>query len=229
MHAANKKSDEDPCSLRISVDGKAKVKVGDLSRGGQSRGKEAKKACDHDMEWIESLAPYGIQDMTDSAVSLYFGVSRETSDFIVDCLELWWETNRETKYKHIKELVINLDNGPQQGSNRTQFIKRMVEFAQKIQIPIRLVYYPPYHSKYNPIEHTFGILEQYWNGEILNTREAVLKTAANMRFKGKNPYVQLVDATYENGVKLTKKELKPFRSSFVRSHPDAYWDITVSP
>ncbi len=229
VHAANKKSDEDPTSLRISIDCKAKVRVGNLSRGGSARGQEAKKADDHDMEWIESLAPYGIQDMTDSAVSLYFGVSRETSDFIVDCLELWWETNRETKYKHIKELVINLDNGPQQGSNRTQFIKRMVVFAQKTQIPIHLVYYPPYHSKYNPIEHTFGILERYWNGEILDSRETVLKIAANMRFKGKNPYVQLVDATYENGVKLTKKELKPFRSSFVRSHPDAYWDITILP
>ena len=104
----NQKSDEDPYSLRVSIDCKAKVKVGNLSRGGKSRGMEAKKAEDHDMEWSESLVPFGIQDMTDSDVSLYFGVSRETSDFIVDCLEIWWETNQETKYKHIKEIVINL-------------------------------------------------------------------------------------------------------------------------
>jgi len=48
--------------------------------------------------------------MTDSEISLYFGNSYETSDFIVDCLEIWWKTHKDKKYKHIEELVINLDN-----------------------------------------------------------------------------------------------------------------------
>jgi len=71
-----------------------------------------------------------------------YQTSNETSDFIVDGLELWWEENKE-RHSHIKELVINPDNGPHINSHRTQFIKRMIEFADKTGLKIRLVYYPP--------------------------------------------------------------------------------------
>ena len=57
---ANKESDENPKSLRISVDAKAKLKIGNFSRGGKSRDPEAKQAEDHDMNPDEKLAPYGI-------------------------------------------------------------------------------------------------------------------------------------------------------------------------
>jgi transposase len=181
------------------------------------------------MEWDCCLAPFGIQDTADSDLSLFFGTSRETSDFVVDCLELWWETNRKKKYSHIEELVINIDNGPSQKSNRSQFIMRIVEFSRKIRLPIHLVYYPPYHSKYNPIEHSFGVLERYWNGEILNTVEAVLKTASNMTVKGKHPSVRLLDKEYGLGKKLSKKELESYEPSFVRSPHLPKWDVLVVP
>ena len=61
----------------------------------------------------------------------------------------------------IRELVINLDNGPALASNRTQFIKRITEFADRFGVEIHLVYYPPYHSKYNPVERVWGILETW--------------------------------------------------------------------
>ena len=44
------------------------------------------------------------------------------------------------------------------------------------------MYYPPYHSKYNPIERCWGVLEVYWNGELLDSEEAVLGFAANMTY-----------------------------------------------
>jgi hypothetical protein len=142
---------------------------------------------------------------------------------------MWWEMNREEKYSHIEELVINLDNGPSQKSNRTQFIKRIVQFSKKIQLPLHLVYYPPYHSKYNPIEHTFGVLERYWNGEMLDSVDTTLKIASNMRFKGKSPSVQLIENEYSLGVKLTKKELEPFSSSLLRSSSLPAWDMKIIP
>ncbi|CDN11409.1 Mobile element protein [Richelia intracellularis] len=40
----------------------------------------------------------------------------------------------------------------------------MVEFVDLLNIPIQLLYYPPYYSKYNPIEACWGILEEHWNG-----------------------------------------------------------------
>ena len=71
-------------------------------------------------------------------------------------------------YAHIRQLVINLDNGPQNSSTRTQFMKRMVEFAERNDFEFVLVYYPPYHSKYNPIERCWGALERHWNGTLLD-------------------------------------------------------------
>lgn len=228
VHRENKKSDENPKSLRLSIDVKAKVKVGNLSRGGKSRAKEGNKADDHDTEWIESMVPMGIQDVLNAELSLYFGTSKETTDFIMDCLEIFWETNKE-KYSSIEEIVINLDNGPSQESHRTQFIKRMVEFSQKINLPIRLIYYPPYHSKYNSVEHCFGCLENHWRGEILDSREAVLGFAKDMTWSGNHPLVELVDKPYETGIKLTKKKLRPFLKHFHRSSHLPKWDIFICP
>lgn len=174
------------------------------------------------------MVPLGIQDVGGSDLSFFFGVSHETSDFIVDCLERWWEMKKK-RYSGIEELVINLDNGPSQMSSRTQFIKRMVLFSQKINLPIHLVYYPPYHSKYNPIEHTFGVLEKHWNGEILDSKEAVLGYASTMTYHGKNPMVQLVDKVYSTGIRLIKEDLQPFMKSFIRSIHLPKWDISITP
>ncbi|CDN13381.1 Mobile element protein [Richelia intracellularis] len=59
---------------------------------------------------------------------------------------------------------MKVDNGPESSGIRTQFLKRMVEFVDLLNIPIQLLYYPPSHSKYNPIEGCWGILYQHWNG-----------------------------------------------------------------
>ena len=80
-------------------------------------------------------------------MTIYFGPSHETSDFIVDCLESWWDENAH-RYPGVEELAINLDNGPAVESHRTQFIRRMVEFSHKTNLRLRLIYYPPYHSNW---------------------------------------------------------------------------------
>ena len=127
---ANRESDQDPVSLRLSIDCKAKVKIGNLSRGGKDRTKDSRQADDHDTEIIATLSPCGILNVERDAMSIYFGQSYETSDFIVDCLEMWW-TENVSQYPEIEELAINLDNGPSVESHQTQFIKRMVEFSHK--------------------------------------------------------------------------------------------------
>jgi transposase len=56
-------------------------------------------------------------------------------------------------------------------------MKRMVDFAGRHQVNLRLAYYPPYHSKYNPIERTWGVLANHWNGNILDEIDTVLQFA----------------------------------------------------
>ncbi len=82
------------------------------------------------------------------------------------------------------------------GGTRSQFLYRLVRFAQVEQLQVRLAYYPPYHRKYNPLERCWGVLEGYWGGELLDSTEAVLGFARNMTYAQKHPEVELSRADY---------------------------------
>ena len=101
-------------------------------------------------------------------------------------------------------------------SRRTQFMKRIVEFAQRHCLNLRLAYYPPYHSKYNPIERTWGILENHWNGSILDEISTVLQFAQTMTWKGQHPVVKLVTQTYKTGIRLTKQAMAEVENQIQR-------------
>ncbi len=167
--------------LRLSLDAKATVKMGPFSRRGKNRVKT--EACDHDFSSSAKLTPYGILLPELEELFIYCTTSKVTSDFIVDIMEIWWESNRE-RFPAVQTLLLNQDNGPENHSRRTQFMKRMVEFAQKYQLNVRLAYYPPYHSKYNPIERSWGVLENHWNGNLLDEISTVINLAQTMTWKG---------------------------------------------
>jgi Rhodopirellula transposase DDE domain len=147
---------------RWSIDCKATVKIGEFSRGGRTRGDN--RASDHDMGCEEKYVPCGIVDEESGELALTFGSSYKTSDFIVDVIDAKWEARAEQEQTETSLIQIKMDNGPESSGRRTQFLSRMVQLADVINKPIQLLYYPPYHSKYNPIERCWGILELKWNG-----------------------------------------------------------------
>ena len=228
LDKVNKASDARQDSLRISIDTKAKVDLGDSSRGGTSRCKKATKADDHDMGSKPKLAPVGILSILDGILNIYFGTSYETSDMIVDCIEQWWISNIEL-YSHINQLVINMDNGPHNSSHRTQFMKRMVEFSDKYDLEIVLAYYPPYHSKYNPIERCWGILENHWSGTLLNSTTVTLEWAKSMTWKGLNTVVELIETVYKKGVRVSKKLFESISSRLERDPSLPKYFVTIQP
>lgn len=172
--------------------------------------------------------PFGILNLLTGAVMILFGTSYETSDFWVDCLEYWWAKTKDT-CPGVRRLVVRLDNGPSSASNRTQFLNRLVQFAQNTGLVIRLVYYPPYHSKYNPIERVWGILEKHWNGTLLTDLGIALKWAATMTWHGRHPEVAHLDREYSKGVKLSKAEMKRVTPHLQRSLTLPKWDVTIQP
>ena len=110
--------------------------------------------------WDETLVPMGILEIESGKSTVIVGNSNETSDFIVDGFEKWYEIEKEKlNFNLIHTLEIYADNGPAIHSHRTQFIKRMMEFACITNLNIHLIYYPPYHSKYNPIERVWAAVE----------------------------------------------------------------------
>ena len=161
------------------------------------------------------------------ALTLLIG-SKETSDFWVDGLKMWW-TRVSTGCPSIRQLVIDLDNGPNNSGSRTQFLKRMVEFADWSGLEIRLVYYPPYHSKYNPVERCWSSLEQKWGGGLLTSLDVILGYARRMTWKGHPPTVLPLEGDYRNGVRLTKAEMKPIEARLERSKTLPKYDIIIKP
>jgi len=223
----NEEAKADEHVLRISMDAKASVKVGPFARGGKSR--VLTKAADHDFQPVATVTPVGIFLPSSDELFLYGVTSKVTSDCLVDRLVDWWESVKE-RFSHITTLLINLDNGPESHSRRTQFMQRLVVFAQRSHLTIRLAYYPPYHSKYNPIERCWGILEQHWNGALLDSLEAVIQYASSMTWKGKHPLVTLVTTPYQTGVKLTKKAMQAVETQLQRlPHLDKWFVDIVSP
>ena len=132
--------------------------MGPFARGGKSR--VPTEAADHAFQPAATVTPVGIFLPATDELFLYSVTSKVTSDCLVDCLEQWWERVRR-RFAQITTLVINLDNGPENHSRRTQFMYRLLPFVQQSGLTVRLAYYPPYHSKYNPIERCWGILEQH--------------------------------------------------------------------
>jgi len=165
--------------------------------------------------------------MATGALTIIFG-TQETSDFWVDGLKLWWFQVRGG-LENVRRLVIYLDNGPNNSGSRTQFLKRMIDFADWSGLEIRLVYYPPYHSKYNPIERCWSILEQKWGGVLLNRLKIILQEALRMNWCGQHPTVKRLHGVYPDGVRITKKDMKPLEARLERATTLPKYDIVIRP
>lgn len=223
VHAAAK---TDVSVLRMSLDAKATVVLGPFARGGYNRA--GIQAVDHDFKPEGRLTPYGLFLPDAKDLSLWMTTSKVTSDFIVDRLEEWWRRHRES-YPAVRTLLLDLDNGPENSGSRSQFLFRLVRFAQAEQLQVHLAYYPPYHSKYNPVERCWGVLECYWRGELLDSTEAVLGYARNMTYAKKHPDVVHTTEGYAKGVRRTKAEMKKLEPWLQRTTGLEKWAILIQP
>lgn len=211
--------------MRVSLDAKATVKIGPFSRRGTSRVPVA--AADHDFQPEATVTPVGLLLPATDEVFLYAVTSKVTSDCLADRLVQWWEAVRD-RCAHVTTLVLNLDNGPESHSRRTQFMARLVAFARQYGLIVRLAYYPPYHSKYNPIERCWGLLEQHWNGTLLDALDTVLRFARTMTWKGNAPAVALVTTTYPSGVTLTQEAMAAVEAQLTRLPGLEKWFVDIN-
>ena len=222
----NRAADTAAEALRVSLDAQAAVKGGPFARKGRSRVPTA--AADHDFQPEATVTPVGIVLPALDELFLYGVTSKVTSECLAERLVQWWEAVRG-RFAHLSTLVLNLDNGPEAHRHRTQFMQRLVQFAQQFQITVRLASYPPYHRKDNPIERCWGILEQHGNGTLLDSLDAVLGFAATMTWKGQRPQVALVTTPDERGVTLTKAAMADVETHRTRHATLGKWFIDIHP
>jgi Rhodopirellula transposase DDE domain len=206
---------------------KATVKLGEFARGGLTRG--AHRASEHDMGCKEKDVPCGIVDEESGAFHLTFGSSYKTRDFIVETIEATWNAMEKQEQADTRLLQIKMDNGPESSGRRTQLLSRMVQLADVINKPIQRLSYPPYHSKYHPIERCWGILELQWNGAKLIDVETMLGWAKRMTWKGLPPVVALSRKGYDKGISLGKAGMQAVEARLKRDPALPKYDIVIDP
>lgn len=141
----------------LSIDTKRKEFLGLLFRAGKLYTQRAARAYDHDFPHLATgvVYPHGIYDCKRNRGHLNLGVSHDTSRFACESLARWWDRIGRFAYPHSTRVLLLCDGGGSNSSRRHVFKHLLEGLAQQIQREIRVAHYPPYCSKYNPIEHRF--------------------------------------------------------------------------
>ena len=224
----NKKKEEgfkDNKMVMISIDTKDKVLLGPFSRNGKNRIQI--EAVDHELT-NDCLMPFGILDLKNNTPYFFNYTSKPTSLDLVDCIEEFFE--EQYLNKDISKLMIFLDNGPDNSGVRTIFLSGLINTAKKYNIQIELVYYPPYHSKYNPVERLWARLEKIWNGFLLETKEVCLSFMKNLTWRNTKSVTKLKEVKYEKGLTINKKEMKMLEDKYItRTDGIKKWSVLITP
>lgn len=195
----------------LSIDTKKKERLGDLDRGGTPLCNEAPPVFDHDYAYLSDgkIVPAGIYDMKENTGFLSIGTNYETAEFIGDNLIWWWENWGINQYPDATYLLIFCDCGGANGYRHYAFKKKLLEVAKYIGIKIQVAHYPPYCSKWNPIEHRlFSQVHRASAGCIFTSYSQVKRIYEGTSTKtGLNIHVRITNKLYYIGLKIGEKDL----------------------
>lgn len=204
----------------ISIDCKKKERIGNLYRQGKCYTQAPIKVYDHDFDYLASgkVIPHGIYDLFRNEGYISVGNSHETAPFIADNLRWWWDNFGIHHYPDSTTIVILCDAGGANSYRHYCFKKQLLELAAQIGKNLLICHYPPYASKWNPIEHRlFAHIHNAIKGVVLSdynlVKELIEKTTTSTGLK---VVVRLVDKYYPIGMKTAKNEIDFDR---IRPHP----------
>jgi hypothetical protein len=197
----------------LSIDTKAKEFLGLLFRAGKLYTQKAARAYDHDYPSSATgvIYPHGIYDCKRNLGHLHLGVSHDTSRFACDSMARWWEHYGQKAYPDAKQLLFLCAGGGSNSSRRHIFKHLLEQLASRIQLEIRVAHYPPYCSKFNPIEHRFfPHVTEACRGLLLTSLEVVRAAMEKTRTKpGLKTTVDILEGEYP----LKEKAPKDYRES----------------
>ena len=202
----------------LSMDTKKKEILGNFRQNsGSAYTTEPVKAYDHDYSTFSNgkMVPHGIYDVTRNTGYMTFGVSHDTAEFACDCFVEQWEKHLRHIYPNAKSVLILCDGGGSNNARSWQFKWCLIQTAKELGINIRIAHYPPYCSKWNPIEHRlFSQISRVWSGAVFNTIEEASEQASRTRTnKGLSVFTSINRRIYE-----TKKERHPLFQSECDRH-----------
>ena len=172
--AALKKLYESEGNPVVSIDTKKKELIGNLSRDGKIYTTETIEVYDHDfLSLAEGVAiPHTIYDIAQNKAYVTIGTSRDTSEFACDSIRQWWNNHGKFLYLTATSILMLMDGGGSNSSRHYIFKQDLQALADELGIDIRVAHYPPYTSKWNPVEHrVFPHITRAMQGMVLTSHE----------------------------------------------------------
>jgi hypothetical protein len=202
----------------FSVDTKKKELIGDLFRPGQAYTQETIETLDHDFPSYATgvIHPHCIYDIQRNHGHINLGISHDTSEFACDSVAFAWQHYGCVHYPQATSVLLLCDGGGSNAANRYVFKYALENLANRIGLEIRVAHYPPYKSKFNPVEHRLlPHITRACQGVIFISVETALeKMAQTTTSQGLTTSVHLLDGKYPTGQKAPKNYKKTMRIVF---------------
>ena len=191
----------------VSIDTKKKEFIGNLYRDGKLYCTDVIEVFDHDFPHLADgiVIPHAIYDLKNNSAVVNIGISKDTSEFACDSIKLWWNNQGRFDYPKATSILMLADSGGSNSSRHYIFKEDLQKLVDEIGIEIRVAHYPPYTSKWNPIEHRlFPHITRYLEGVIFKSHELVKelieRTTTTTGLKVKSNIIKKV---YETGRKYS--------------------------
>lgn len=215
----------------LSIDTKKKELLGNFYRDGKLYTQQVLAVFDHDFASAASgvMIPHGIYDVARNQGHVNLGTSHETSQFACESLAHWWQKYGCHLYPNAKRVLLLCDGGGSNSANRYLFKEELQKLADLLKLEIRVAHYPPYCSKYNPIEHRlFPHVTRACQGVVFHTVEIVKQLVAKTKTRtGLGVTVDIMNKVYEIGKKCSKGFKQTMRLIFDEYLPK--WNYRAIP
>jgi hypothetical protein len=205
--------------------------MGNFYRPGTLYTQAPVETWDHDFPSLAQgvVIPHGIYDLQRNQGYVTLGTSHDTSEFACDSLRQWWQTDGQALYAEADSLLLLCDGGGSNSARTYLFKADLEQLVQEIGMEIRVAHYPPYTSKYNPIEHRlFPHLTRACQGVIFTSVDLVKDLMAKATTKtGLEVNVSILDKVYATGRKVAATFKEQMRVIFDDALPQ--WNYRVLP
>ena len=193
----------------LSIDTKKRELIGNFYRAGVLLTKETVLTYDHDFPKFADgvVIPHGIYDERHNRGYVHLGTSHDTSEFACDCLLSWWARFGQALYPRAKSVLIKCDGGGSNSASTYLFKEGLQRVADETGLELRVAHYPPYCSKYNPIEHRlFCHLTRACSGVVFTSVELVKTLMHKARTRtGLSVVVDVIDKVYQTGRRVAEE------------------------
>ena len=205
--------------------------IGNFFRAGKLYTQDRIRVHDHDFRSLAegTAIPHGLYDVYRNIGYVTIGTSHDTSEFATACIRNWWFTHGRFDYPQATSILLLCDCGGSNNARYYIFKQDLQQLADELGIEIRIAHYPPYTSKYNPIEHRlFPHLTRACQGVVFKSVELVKELMASARTKtGLKVFVSILNETF-----ATKRKVATDFKDTMRIQFDDYlpqWNYTAIP